>query len=122
MPASAPSATSTPKLVISKLPLTGRVGYTASGRVRTAPSQADRMPEVAERLAAGAERRAQQRLALGDVGGVLGQRDVVDVEVRVGMVAEVGARIQPQIEKATHLIERQVPVPASVDEPDDRDA
>ena len=42
--------------------------------------------------------RSDDRLAARDVGGVVGEWNLVDVEVRVRVVAEIRTRVEPEIE------------------------
>lgn len=75
------------------------------------------MPVEFELPAACSQRGAQDGLAFEDVGRVLFQRDVIEVEMRVGVVAEVGAGIQPEVEDLTQIPGGQASA-AFVDETD----
>ncbi len=72
-----------------------------------------------KRLPASREGRAEGRLALEDVCRVPVQRDVVDVEMGVRVIAEVGAGVEPQVEDLTEALDADLGLTAGVDEAGD---
>ena len=75
-----------------------------------------------ERLPAGGEGRAKDWFALDDVSGLPIERNVVDVEMGVGMVAEIRAGVEPEVQDLTESFDAELGLTACVDEADDGDA
>src|SRR5690349_15203434 len=79
------------------------------------------MPVEDEALAPRAEDLAEERLALHDVAGVFVERDLVDVEVRVRVIAELRAGVEPLVKNAPQPLGARPDLAARVDEADHRD-
>ena len=78
------------------------------------------MAEVPQLALACGERRSGHGFASRHVGGEGVERDLVDVGMRVGVVAEIGAGVEPQVEHLPQAIRAPV-LPSFVHEPDHRD-
>jgi hypothetical protein len=81
----------------------------------------ERIAVIAKRLSTAGEGRAKDWLALDDIRGVLIERDVVDVEVRVQVVAEIGAGIEPEIKYLPEPFGTEIDLVALVNKADYRD-
>jgi hypothetical protein len=79
----------------------------------------ERMTVEPQRPAAGGERRTQDGLAFQDVGGIFIDRNVVDIQMRIRVVAKVGADVQPEIEDVTEAFRAELHLPAFIDETGD---
>ena len=77
------------------------------------------MPVELHLPAARSQRGAQDGLTFEYVGRVLLHRDVIEVEVGVGVVAEIGSGIQPEVEDLAQIPGGQAST-AFVDEADYR--
>ena len=61
----------------------------------------ERMAIELDLTAARSQGGAQDGLALKDVGRILFQRSAVEIDVGVGVAAEIGAGVEPEVEDLT---------------------
>src|SRR5689334_17614172 len=69
-------------------------------------------------LAARAEDLSKNRLALDDVGGVFVKTVLIDVQVRVRVIAQLGAGVEPLVEDAPQSLGSARDIVARIDEAD----
>ena len=84
------------------------------------PGEQEGMAKERQFLAARVERGPDGRLALDDVVGVGLERDVVDVDVRVGVVAQRRAGIEPDVEHLSQSSRANLGLGPRVDKADHR--